>query len=135
MDLEQTLAIAASGLSAQGKRVRVIAENIANADSVAASPNGKPYQRKTITFENVLDRATGAELVKVKRIAPDRSPPIKRYEPGHPVADANGYVLTPNVDRLVEVMDAREAQRGYEANLQIIDAARHMASRTVDLLR
>lgn len=135
MDLAQTLAIAASGLAAQGKRVRVIAENIANADSVATTPNGQPYQRKTITFENVLDRETGAEMVQVKRIAPDRSPPIRRYEPGHPAADANGYVLAPNVDRLVEVMDAREAQRSYEANLQIIDAARHMAARTVDLLR
>ena len=135
MDLKETLAIAASGLAAQGKRVRVIAENIANADSVAATPNGQPYQRKTITFENVLDRETGAELVKVKRIAPDRSPPIRRYEPGHPAADANGYVRAPNVDRLVEVMDAREAQRSYEANLQVIDAARNRAARTLDLLR
>ena len=135
MDLSQTLAIAASGLSAQGKRVRVIAENIANADSVATTPNGKPYQRKVITFENALDREAGTELVKVKRIGTDNSPPVRRYDPGHPAADAKGYVLAPNVDRLVEVMDAREAQRSYEANLQIIDAARHMASRTVDLLR
>ncbi len=135
MDLKSTLDIATSGLVAQGKRVRVIAENIANADTLPTSPDVEPYRRKTISFETALDRETGAELVKVKRIAPDRSPPIRKYEPGHPAADEAGYVRAPNVDRLVEVMDAREAQRSYEANLQVIDSARRMASRLVDILR
>ncbi len=135
MDLEQTLTIAAAGLAAQGKRVRVIAENIANADSVATAPGGDPYRRKTVTFENALDRAEGIALVRVKRIAGDPAPFVKRYQPGHPAADEQGYVLAPNVDRLVEMMDAREAQRSYEANLQVIEAARAMAARTLDLLR
>lgn len=134
-DLLKTFSISSAGMKAQGARLRVISENIANADSLAQDPNGKPYRRKTITFRNELDRAVGLETVRVHKIKPDTSAFGKRYEPNHPASDADGYVLTPNVNRLVEMTDMREAQRSYEANLNVIKSSRAMLMGTIDILR
>jgi flagellar basal-body rod protein FlgC len=135
MNLIKALMVAASGMKAQGSRMRVIAENLANSDSLATSAGGDPYQRKVISFRNELDRATGVAEVKVSRIGTDQAPFPKRFDPGHPAADAQGYVLLPNVNTLVEMSDMREAQRSYEANLNLVDAAKGMLSRTIELLR
>ncbi|HEX9647028.1 MAG TPA: flagellar basal body rod protein FlgC [Alphaproteobacteria bacterium] len=135
MDLLKSLFIAASGMQSQGERMRVVAENLANASSVALGPDGTPYRRKTVTFANELDRTLGVELVKVARIGRDSSPFTLKYEPGHPAANAAGYVAYPNVNALVEMMDLREAQRSYQANLRVLETTRALASRTLDLLR
>ncbi|MDH3919583.1 MAG: flagellar basal body rod protein FlgC [Rhodospirillales bacterium] len=135
MDLVKALNVSASGLKAQGTRLRVIAENIANADSTAQQPGAEPYRRRVVTFGNVLDRELGAETVRVDGIVPDRSEFRRRFEPGHPAADDKGYVLTPNVNSLLEVADMREAQRSYEANLKVIQSSRAMLQQTIDILR
>ncbi len=135
MDFDKTLSIAAAGMMVQNVRVRVISENIANAGSLADSPDGLPYRRKYVSFQNTLNRELGVDLVSIKRIATDPSDFGRRYQPQHPAADANGYVLTPNVRGLTEMMDLREAQRSYDSNLRVIDAARTMLSRTIELLR
>lgn len=134
-DLTLSKTIATSGLKAQSQRLRVIAENLANADSLAKTAGGQPYRRKTVTFRNELDRATGAELVKVGRVSRDRSQLERKYDPHHVAADADGYVLLPNVNPLVETMDMREAQRTYDANLNVISTSKEMMARTLDLLR
>jgi flagellar basal-body rod protein FlgC len=134
-DMNAALNIAASGLRAQTARMKVIAENIANANSTAPNPGADPYRRKVATFGQVLDRETGTNGVKMTGIAQDRSEFRLRYDPTHPGADANGYVKTPNVNTLIESMDMREAQRAYEANLNVVESARAMMSRTIDLLR
>jgi len=135
MGLEKTLSIAFAGMSAQGTRLRVIAENLANAESTAQTPGGEPYRRKIVTFKSVLDKTIGATTVKVDHIMPGAGEFARRYDPAHPGADAEGYVQMPNVNPLMELMDMREAQRSYEANLNTIDAAKSMISRTIDLLR
>ncbi len=127
--------IATSGMIAQNVRVRVISQNIANVDSLATSPGGMPYQRQTVSFKNVLDRASGVEVVEIGKIDVDRSAFGLRFDPGHPAADANGYVQLPNVKPLIEMVDLRQAQRSYEANLRVVDVARTMVARTIDLLR
>lgn len=124
-----------SGLRAQTKRLRVVAENLANADTTSDRPGGVPYRRKTISFASELDRGTGAEEVTIKKIGRDMSDFKRTYEPGHPSADEDGYVLRPNVNTLVEMMDMQEAQRSYEANLSMLTSARSMLQRTIDLLR
>ncbi len=134
-DLLKTFQISSAGMRVQGARLRVISENIANADSLPQDPNGKPYRRKTITFRNELDRAVGLDTVRVNKVRPDMSEFGKRYEPSPPAADADGYVLTPNVNRLVEMTDMREAQRSYEANLNVIKSSRSMLMSTIDILR
>ncbi|NCC22495.1 MAG: flagellar basal body rod protein FlgC [Alphaproteobacteria bacterium] len=135
-ELYDTLAISAMGMKAQGARIRVISENLANSDTAATSPEGKPYQRQIITFKNTLDRELGLDIVKVDQIKPDTSSDFKmKFMPDHPGADKNGYVKMPNVNTLIEVMDMREAQRTYEANLGMIEQARGMLMRTIDLLR
>lgn len=134
-DLSLSKTIAASGMKAQAQRLRVIAENMANADSLAKRPGGEPYRRKTVTFRTELDRATGAELVKVGRVSRDRSELERKYDPTHVAADADGYVLHPNVNPLVETMDMKEAQRTYEANLNVISISKDMMSKTLDLIR
>jgi len=133
--LSATLRIASSGLQAQGTRLRVIAENIANADSTAPSAGGDPYRRKTISFTTSLDRASGTEVVKVKQIGRDRSDFQLAYDPSHPAADDKGYVKKPNVQPLVEMMDMREAGRAFEASMNVIEQSRAMMTRVVDLLR
>lgn len=133
--LQVTLKIGSSGLEAQSKRLRVVSENLANAQSTGRVPGADPYTRKTISFESEVDDAMGANLVKVAGIDRHRSPYRVEHNPGHPAADANGYVKLPNVDVLVEVADMREANRSFEANLQVIKQAREMISMTIDLLR
>lgn len=135
MDLMNSMAASAAGMKVQGTRLRVIAENLANANSTAPSPGDLPYRRKVVMFQNALDKQMETDLVKVKKIDVDRSDFQRRYDPGHPSADADGYVLLPNVNTLVESMDMREAQRSYEANLNTLDATRSMIMRTIDLLR
>ena len=134
-DLTLSKTIASSGMKAQAQRLRVISENLANADSLSKTPGGLPYRRKTVTFRNELDRATGAELVKVSRVSRDRSPLERKYDPNHVAAGADGYVLLPNVNPLVETMDMKEAQRTYEANLNVISVSKEMMSKTLDLIR
>ncbi len=134
MDLTKALLVSASGLEAQGKRMRVIAENIANANSTSGE-NGLPYRRKVISFRNEFDRQAGVDVVAVDRIGLDRSEFGKKYDPGHPYADANGFVLTSNVKALIETQDMREAQRSYEANLNMIAVTKQMLKETIDLLR
>ena len=135
MQLDKSFAIAFSGMNAQSERLKVIAENLANADSTAQTPDADPYKRKIITFESVLDRQLGADRVKVAGVKTIEDGIGRRYEPGHPAADAAGYVKTPNVNTITEMMDMREAQRSYDANLNVIDAAKSMLSRTIELLR
>lgn len=122
-------------MKVQGTRLRVISENLANADSLPTGPGKSPYRRKNIQFQNVLNRELGLNLVKVKKIGVDKSEFNRRFDPGHPAADEKGYVQTPNVKTLIEVMDMREAQRSYEANLTAIRTARSMMRRTIGLLR
>lgn len=133
--LQVSLKIAASGLEVQSKRVRVVSENLANAQSTGRTPGADPYTRKTISFETEVDRVTGANLVRIDGIERDRAPYRTEHDPGHPAADANGFVKLPNVNVLVEMADMREANRSYEANLQVIRQAREMISMTIDLLR
>jgi flagellar basal-body rod protein FlgC len=135
MDLMESLMISAAGMRVQGERLRVISENIANVDSVSEVPGGDPYRRKTITFQNALDRELGANLVKVKRVGLDPSEFTRKYDPSNPAADKSGYVKLPNVNALIEMNDMREAQRSYEANLKVIEVSRGMLQRTIDLLR
>ena len=135
MDLEKSLNISAAGMRAQGTRLRVISENIANANSTAQTPGGEPYRRKLVTFDNELDRSLGLETVRVDSIVADRGAFSRRYEPGHPAADAEGYILLPNVNSLMEMADLREAQRSYEANLKAIESSRSMLQKTIDILR
>jgi flagellar basal-body rod protein FlgC len=135
MDFSTSLKIAATGLHAQTARMRVIAENIANADSVARTPDEDPYRRRVPTFRAEFDRALGGTTVEVGRLAYDMSDFTTRFEPGHPAADAEGYVKYPNVNTLVEAMDMREAQRTYEANLNVVTVTRQMLGRTLDILR
>jgi flagellar basal-body rod protein FlgC len=134
-DISKAARIASAGMKAQSKRLRVVAENMANADSLPSTAGEDPYRRKMVTFRSELDREVNADLVKVDRTIRDMSDFGRKYEPGHPAADANGYVSTPNINPLVEVMDMREAQRSYEANLSVITMSREMTSKTLDLLR
>lgn len=134
-DFLKSMNIATSGLRAQAGRMRVISENIANADSTAQTAGGDPYRRKVPTFTSELDRSLDAQVVSLGRIKPDTSSFRVKYEPGNPAADASGNVKYPNVNSIVEMTDMREAQRSYEANLNIISATRRMIQRTLDILK
>ena len=130
------LDISAAGMRVQGDRMRVTAENIANADTAANTPNADPYRRKTVTFKNVMDRQKGVDIVKVDKILEDKSDDFRlKYQPSHPGADENGYIRLPNINTLVESMDMREAQRSYEANLGMLGIARSMINRTIDIIK
>ena len=135
MDFLKSIAVAASGLRAQAGRMRVISENIANADSTAQRPGADPYRRKIPTFRTEMDRALEAKTVSMGKIRNDPSDFRIKYEPGHPSADTSGYVKYPNVNSVVEMTDMRDAQRSYEANLNIISATRRMIQRTLDILK
>ena len=134
-DIIKTMRISSAGMQVQGARLRVISENIANADSLPQDANGKPYRRQIITFQNELNRAMGLDMVRVRDIKPDQSDFGKKFDPNHPAADEDGYVLTPNVNSLIEMSDMREAQRSYEANLQIIKASKAMLNGAIEVLR
>lgn len=134
-DLDQAMSISASGLDAQTKRLRVIAENIANQDTTGSAPGSNPYRRKTVTFESALDAAAGVDLVKVKKIGVDQADLPQRYDPANPAADAQGYVKLPNVNSFIEVMDMREAERSYSANLSVMQTTRTMENQTIDILK
>ncbi|GBU18935.1 MULTISPECIES: flagellar basal body rod protein FlgC [Methylobacterium] len=135
MEFMKSLSIAVSGLKAQSGRMRVIAENIANADSAPSGPNAEPYRRKIPTFSQHFDAETGATLVGTGRVRRDPSAFRTKYDPGNPAANAKGEVLMPNVNSLIENMDMREAQRSYEANLNMISTTRKMISRTLEILK
>jgi flagellar basal-body rod protein FlgC len=134
-EISMALGVAASGLRAQTARMKVIAENIANANSTGVAPGAPPYRRQIPTFGEMVDRETGASLVRMKGVQLDQGDFRLRYDPTHPAANAEGYVQLPNVNTLIESMDMREAQRAYEANLNVVETARSMMSRTLELLR
>src|SRR5262249_7386594 len=135
MDLLKSIAVAASGLRAQAGRMRVISENIANADSTAPRPGADPFRRRIPTFRSVIDRELDAHVVALGPLRTDASDFVIKHEPGHPSADANGDVKYPNINPLVEMTDLRDAQRSYEANINVIGATRRMIQRTIDILK
>ncbi len=135
MDFSNSLDIAAAGMKVQGARLRIIAENVANADTTATEPGGEPYRRKTIQFESEFNKLLQTELVGVKGVHTDKSEFNRDYRPDHPAADAEGYVLMPNVSTLIEMTDMREAQRSYEANLRVMRTVRSMLEQTIGILR
>ncbi len=135
MDLSKAMEVAALGMKVQGVRMRVISENLAHANTTGRTPDEAPYRRQLVTFKNVLDRSSGLNKVEVDEIESDDSDFRLKYDPSHPAADERGYIRMPNVDALVEMMDMREAQRTYEANLGIIEMSKTMLVRTIDLLR
>jgi len=134
-ELKNVQKIALSGMKAQTERLRVISENLANVDSTAQTPDGTPYRRKIVSFKSELDKNSGAQTVKVDKVRNDQSEFQRRYDPKHPAADKDGYVLTPNVNPLIEMMDMREAQRSYEANLAVVSSSKQLLSRTVEMLK
>ncbi len=135
MDIAKALAVSARGMDAQTARLRVIAENLANQETTGSTPNADAYRRKVVSFENRMDSALGTPTVRVKRIGTDESAQPLRFDPSHPAADAKGYVKTPNVNSFIEVMDMREAQRSYSANLNVLEVTRGMLTRTIELLK
>ncbi|TAH37584.1 MAG: flagellar basal body rod protein FlgC [Alphaproteobacteria bacterium] len=135
MDLSKAMDISASGLRAQGARIKVISENMANSESGPSRPGGEPYKRKTISFKAQVDKASGAEMVKVSGYGQDKTPPRMKFDPANPMADPDGYVPMPNINPVIEMTDMREAQRSYEANLSMIETSRSMIRSTLDLLK
>jgi flagellar basal-body rod protein FlgC len=135
MELIKSIFVSAAAMKAQGQRMEVIAENIANADSLGQTPGADPYQRKVMLFRNLLDRDLGLDTLRVQKVDVDRTEFQRRFDPGHPAANGDGYVLMPNVNSLIEMMDMREAQRSYEANLSMVETAKSMLVRTIDLIR
>jgi len=134
-DLTKALAISAGGLESQTTRLRVIAENLANQDSTGSSPGADPYRRKTVSFENRMNQAAGVETVRIRQIGRDKAEFTLRHDPSHPGANADGYVKQPNVNSFVEVMDMRDAERSYRANLAVMQTTRGMMTRTIEMLR
>lgn len=134
-DFTDVFKVATAGMRAQGERLRIIAENIANAGTTASSADEDPYRRRIVTFKQMLDKASGLSMVKVGSVEKDMSEFVKEFDPSHPAADAQGYVKKPNVKPLIESIDMREAQRSYEANLSVLEAARAMMLRALEILR
>jgi flagellar basal-body rod protein FlgC len=135
MDFSKSMAVAASGMRAQTERMKIIAENIANANSTSPTKGGDPYRRKIATLAPTFDSELGATLVNSGKALPDKSEFRTQYDPGNPNADGQGYVKLPNVDSLVEIMDMRDAQRSYEADLTMMQTSKQMMASTVDLLK
>jgi flagellar basal-body rod protein FlgC len=133
--IDSVIKIASSGLETQSVRLRIVAENLANSQSTGTTPGSTPYARKTVTFESELDQATGSNLVAIKNIGVDKTPFRIEHDPGNPAADSKGMVKFPNVELLMEMADMREANRSYEANLQVIKQANSLNSMTLDLLK
>lgn len=134
-DIIKTMRISGAGMKTQGARLQVIAQNVANANSLPQAKGGQPYRRQVMTFKNAFNEALGMNTVRVDKVQPDRSEFGKRFDPNHPAADEDGYVLTPNVNMLIEMTDMREAQRSYEANLNVIKSSKAMLNSTIDVLR
>ena len=134
-DLTASLGVSAAGMDAQAMRLRVISENLANQDTTGSAPGADPYRRKTITFTNQMDKELGTQTVQVKKVGQDETEFPLKYDPSHPAADAQGYVRMPNVNSFVEVMDMKEAQRSYSANLSVMQTTREMLTRTIDMLK
>ncbi len=134
-DLRTATDIAFSGMKAQSQRLKIISENMANADSVSTQKGGDPYQRQLVSFKNYVDQASGANLVKVENVVKDPTPFNLEYAPNHPGADENGYIKKPNVNPLIEMMDMKEAQRSYEANLNVIQTAKDMKTKLLDIIQ
>ena len=135
LDMNSMMAISGAALKAQTTRMRVIAENIANAGTTATSAGGDPYRRQVPVFKQVLDRELGMKVVTAQKPVKDMSDFVMKFDPSHPAADANGYVKYPNVQPINEMVDMKEAQRSYEANLSVIDGTRSLLRQTIDLLR
>ena len=135
MDLVKSLKISASGMDVQSIRLRILSENIANADSLPAEPGANPYRRKVVSFQNTLDRSLGVETVRIRKIGEAKGEFQRRYDPTHPSADKDGYVMAPNVNALIEMMDFREAQQSYQANLSVLEVSKRMIVNTIDILR
>ncbi|WP_428376584.1 flagellar basal body rod protein FlgC [Lichenicoccus sp.] len=135
MDISKALDISSAGMEAQTSRLRVIAENLANQDTTGSRPGADPYRRKTVTFAEALDPVAGVAMVTVKQIGKDMSDFTMKYDPSHPAANAEGYVKMPNVNSFVELMDMREAERSYSANLNVMQVTRSMLTRTIDMLK
>lgn len=135
VDLVNSLHIAASGMKAQSDRLRIVSENIANAESTGRFPGDPPYRRKVLSFKNVLDREMGVNLVKVAKYGYDDSEFEKKFDPSHPSADADGYILKPNVNPMIEMMDMREARRSYESNMNVVEVSKNMLMQTLELIR
>lgn len=135
MDFLKTLMISSAGLKVQTGRMRIIAENVANADSVASTPGGDPYRRQIPTVTSKFDKELGAEMVRLGKVVPDRTDFEVKYEPNSPAADASGNVKYPNVSPLIEMVDMQSAQRTYEANLNVVSSTRNMLQKTIDILR
>lgn len=127
--------IAASGMHTQGERLKIISENVANANSTGSTPGADPYQRKTISFDDYVDQATGATMVQVSDVGEDSTGFVLSYDPGHPAANTQGFVKTPNVNAIIEMSNMREAARSYEANLNMFDTGRRMRDQMIDLLK
>lgn len=134
-ELKASTEIAVAGMKAQTHRLRVVAENLANADSLPRTPDGQPYRRKVVSFRNELDRELGIQTVHIDATRPDMSELPKKFDPKHPAADRDGYVSAPNVNPLIEMMDLREAQRSYDANLNVVNTSKAMLTRTIEMLR
>ena len=134
-DLTSSLRVSAAGMDAQTSRIRVIAENLANQNTTGSSPGAEAYRRRTVSFQNRLDKAAGLETVSVRRVGRDRSEQPLRYDPANPAADKTGYVKLPNVNSFIELMDMRDAEQSYSANLNVASTTRTMLNRTLDLLK
>ena len=135
MELDRAMRIAAAGMDVQTSRLRVVAENLANRDTTSEVAGGDPFRRKNVTFANRFDRALGANTIRVARVGTTKGEFPTRHDPNHPAANAQGYVKTPNVNSTIETMDMREAQRGYSANLSVLEVSRGMLTRTIEALR
>ncbi len=134
-DLTKALGISSTGMQAQTVRLRVIAENLANQDTTGSSPGADPYRRKTVSFQTKMDAALGTDTVRVRQIGRDKADFNIRFDPANPAANPEGYVKLPNVNSFVEIMDMRDAERSYSANLAVMQATRGMLTRTIEMLK
>ena len=134
-DLNTSLRVSAAGMDVQVARIKIVAENLANQSTTGSTPGADAYRRRTVSFQNQIDKVLGVETVSVKSVGTDKSEQPRRYDPGNPAADKDGYVKTPNVNSFVELMDMRDAEQSYSANLNVASATRNMLSRTLDLLK
>jgi flagellar basal-body rod protein FlgC len=134
-DLNTSLQVSAAGMDAQTARIKVVAENLANQNTTGSSPGAEAYRRRTVSFQSSLDKVLGVETVSVKKVGVDRSDQPMKYDPGNPAADKNGYVKMPNVNSFVELMDMRDAEQAYSANLNVASTTRTMLNRTLDLIK